>query len=215
MGKLFVVPTEALALAVATEWNGQKDVIKRHSMHLVGDLHEHVLHLLTLISCCSLIRVLRAYFAPTYLVSVTVFFRPHSATQPSTIQRIAVVSASSKVSLTSSKLTPSCEKNLFFHVHGSKRWWCHAWHCIIALHRYQLNEPEELYNLQQERWMPLIDYTNVKWVRSRWGWLPFVDVCVTSRVATRTMLMKRDVLKVRSAAHTHNRHRRTRHLEWR
>ena len=93
MGKLFVVPTEALALAVATEWNGQKDVIKRHSMHLVGDLHEHVLHLLTLISCCSLIRVLRAYFAPTYLVSVTVFSDltlQHSHRQPNVSQSWAI-----------------------------------------------------------------------------------------------------------------------------
>ena len=35
-GKVFRVPNEALALAVATEWNMQEKVIKRHSMHLVG-----------------------------------------------------------------------------------------------------------------------------------------------------------------------------------
>ena len=81
-----------------------------------------MLHSLTL-TRCSLIRVLHAYFAQTYLVSVTVLFRHHFATQPSTTQRIAVVSDSSKVSLTSSKLTLSCEKH--FHVHGSTRWWCH------------------------------------------------------------------------------------------
>ena len=38
MGKLFVVPSEAMAIAVATEWNGQKDIIKRHGMHLVKAL---------------------------------------------------------------------------------------------------------------------------------------------------------------------------------
>lgn len=35
LGKLFKVPTEALALAVATEWNAQQSVIKRHTMSLV------------------------------------------------------------------------------------------------------------------------------------------------------------------------------------
>jgi ATP synthase F1 complex assembly factor 2 len=33
-GKLFVVPNEALALAVASEWDFQEKVIKRHIMHL-------------------------------------------------------------------------------------------------------------------------------------------------------------------------------------
>ena len=35
-GSLFRVPHEALALAVATEWNGQDKVVKRHAMHLVS-----------------------------------------------------------------------------------------------------------------------------------------------------------------------------------
>jgi ATP synthase F1 complex assembly factor 2 len=34
-GNLFRVPNEELAFAVATEWNGQKKVVQRHSMHLV------------------------------------------------------------------------------------------------------------------------------------------------------------------------------------
>ena len=34
-GQLFKVPNEALALGVATEWNAQQDVIKRHTMSLV------------------------------------------------------------------------------------------------------------------------------------------------------------------------------------
>lgn len=33
-GKLFTVPSEALAIAVATEWDCQQDTIKFHSMHL-------------------------------------------------------------------------------------------------------------------------------------------------------------------------------------
>ncbi|XP_078317724.1 ATP synthase mitochondrial F1 complex assembly factor 2-like isoform X2 [Crassostrea virginica] len=33
-GKLFQVPSEPLALAIATEWNSQKDTIKRQNMHL-------------------------------------------------------------------------------------------------------------------------------------------------------------------------------------
>ena len=36
LGKLFQVPSEALALAVAQEWNSQKEFIKRHNMHLVS-----------------------------------------------------------------------------------------------------------------------------------------------------------------------------------
>lgn len=34
--KLFTVPTEALAIAVATEWDSQKDTIKFYTMHLVS-----------------------------------------------------------------------------------------------------------------------------------------------------------------------------------
>ncbi|OWF49801.1 ATP synthase mitochondrial F1 complex assembly factor 2-like [Mizuhopecten yessoensis] len=33
-GNLFRVPSETLAMAVATEWNAQQDTIKRHNMHL-------------------------------------------------------------------------------------------------------------------------------------------------------------------------------------
>ncbi|XP_056017893.1 ATP synthase mitochondrial F1 complex assembly factor 2-like isoform X2 [Ostrea edulis] len=33
-GNLFQVPSEPLALAIATEWNSQKDTIKRQAMHL-------------------------------------------------------------------------------------------------------------------------------------------------------------------------------------
>ena len=35
MGSMFRVPTEALAIAIATEWNAQEKVIKRHNMHMV------------------------------------------------------------------------------------------------------------------------------------------------------------------------------------
>lgn len=34
-GKLFTVPNEALAIAVATEWDAQRDTLKFYSMHLV------------------------------------------------------------------------------------------------------------------------------------------------------------------------------------
>lgn len=34
-GSLFKVPTEALALGVAAEWNAQTDVIQKSTMHLV------------------------------------------------------------------------------------------------------------------------------------------------------------------------------------
>lgn len=34
-GKLFTVPNEALAIAVATEWDMQKDTLKFYTMHLV------------------------------------------------------------------------------------------------------------------------------------------------------------------------------------
>ncbi|XP_056286041.1 ATP synthase mitochondrial F1 complex assembly factor 2 [Pseudoliparis swirei] len=33
-GKLFIVPNEALAIAVATEWDAQKDTLKFYTMHL-------------------------------------------------------------------------------------------------------------------------------------------------------------------------------------
>lgn len=36
-GKLFTVPSEALAIAVATEWDSQQDTIKMYTMHLVTD----------------------------------------------------------------------------------------------------------------------------------------------------------------------------------
>jgi len=35
-GKLFTVPNEALAIAVATEWDVQKETLKFYTMHLVG-----------------------------------------------------------------------------------------------------------------------------------------------------------------------------------
>lgn len=35
LGTVLEVPGQPLALAIATEWNSQKDVIKRHSMHIV------------------------------------------------------------------------------------------------------------------------------------------------------------------------------------
>lgn len=34
-GKLFTVPNEPLAIAVATEWDAQKDTLKFYTMHLV------------------------------------------------------------------------------------------------------------------------------------------------------------------------------------
>lgn len=34
-GKLFTVPNEALAIAVATEWDAQKDTLKFYTMHMV------------------------------------------------------------------------------------------------------------------------------------------------------------------------------------
>lgn len=36
-GKLFTVPNEALAIAVANEWDTQKDTLKFYTMHLVRD----------------------------------------------------------------------------------------------------------------------------------------------------------------------------------
>lgn len=37
--KLFTVPSEALAIAVATEWDSQQDTIKFYTMHLVTSPH--------------------------------------------------------------------------------------------------------------------------------------------------------------------------------
>lgn len=37
-GKLFTVPNEALAIAVATEWDAQRDTLKFYTMHLVKHL---------------------------------------------------------------------------------------------------------------------------------------------------------------------------------
>lgn len=34
-GKLFAVPNEALAIAVATEWDAQRDTLKFYTMHMV------------------------------------------------------------------------------------------------------------------------------------------------------------------------------------
>lgn len=34
-GKLFTVPNEALAIAVATEWDAQRDTLKFYTMHMV------------------------------------------------------------------------------------------------------------------------------------------------------------------------------------
>ena len=34
-GKLFTVPNEPLAIAVATEWDAQKDTLKFYTMHMV------------------------------------------------------------------------------------------------------------------------------------------------------------------------------------
>jgi chaperone required for assembly of F1-ATPase len=42
MGKLFVVPNEALALAVAAEWNMQEVEIKKHLMYLVRIWHDGI-----------------------------------------------------------------------------------------------------------------------------------------------------------------------------
>lgn len=40
-GKLFTVPNEALAIAVATEWDAQRDTLKFYTMHLVRLLTWH------------------------------------------------------------------------------------------------------------------------------------------------------------------------------
>lgn len=39
--KLFTVPSEALAIAVATEWDSQQDTIKFYTMHLVISSHTY------------------------------------------------------------------------------------------------------------------------------------------------------------------------------
>ncbi|XP_072039211.1 ATP synthase mitochondrial F1 complex assembly factor 2-like [Amphiura filiformis] len=36
LGNIFTVPTEPLAIAVATEWDAQKEIIKQHTMHLTS-----------------------------------------------------------------------------------------------------------------------------------------------------------------------------------
>lgn len=36
LGKLLQLPNEALAVAVATEWDTQRDIIQQHSMHIVS-----------------------------------------------------------------------------------------------------------------------------------------------------------------------------------
>lgn len=41
--KLFTVPSEALAIAVATEWDSQQDTIKFYTMHLVTSSHAYTL----------------------------------------------------------------------------------------------------------------------------------------------------------------------------
>lgn len=41
-GKLFTVPNEALAIAVATEWDAQRDTLKFYTMHLVRPLTWHL-----------------------------------------------------------------------------------------------------------------------------------------------------------------------------
>ena len=38
MGQMFRVPSEALAVAVATEWDSQHEFIKKPSMYLVSHL---------------------------------------------------------------------------------------------------------------------------------------------------------------------------------
>lgn len=43
-GKLFTVPNEALAIAVATEWDAQRDTLKSYTMHLVRLLVDQVFH---------------------------------------------------------------------------------------------------------------------------------------------------------------------------
>lgn len=35
-GNIFKVPSEPLALAVATEWNAQDKIVNRHAMHFVS-----------------------------------------------------------------------------------------------------------------------------------------------------------------------------------
>lgn len=40
-GTLFTVPNEALAIAVATEWDAQKDTLKFYTMHLVSLVNKY------------------------------------------------------------------------------------------------------------------------------------------------------------------------------
>lgn len=60
-GKTFFVNSEALAIAVAAEWNAQKEVVDRSSMHLV--------------------RLDSFLMKPTLVVIVLYNFRPRYATQ--------------------------------------------------------------------------------------------------------------------------------------
>lgn len=53
-GKLFTVPNEALAIAVATEWDAQKDTLKFYTMHLVSDSIK-MLHSRAQLSCSLLV----------------------------------------------------------------------------------------------------------------------------------------------------------------
>ena len=44
-GTLFTVASEPLALAVAHEWNSQKELVLLSQMHLTGKLVAHILHI--------------------------------------------------------------------------------------------------------------------------------------------------------------------------
>ncbi|GAB1597508.1 ATP synthase mitochondrial F1 complex assembly factor 2-like [Argonauta hians] len=67
LGNLFIVPNESLALAVATEWNAQKTIIKKNKMHMTtlcntaidnplqrskGDLIRSIIHYLESDTLC-------------------------------------------------------------------------------------------------------------------------------------------------------------------
>lgn len=43
-GKLFTVPNEALAIAVATEWDAQRETLKFYTMHLVFKKRNYLHH---------------------------------------------------------------------------------------------------------------------------------------------------------------------------
>ena len=38
LGNLMLLPNEALAVAVATEWDSQRDVIQQQNMHIVSKI---------------------------------------------------------------------------------------------------------------------------------------------------------------------------------